>query len=212
MSHENDKQVEVLIADDHPLFRDGLARTIRQSTQLRLVAEATDPVAALDAIRHRQPDVAILDVELNGLHVLAAVAQDGLPTRIVLLAEHVRPDGTFEALAAGASGYLSKRVDGGVVCDAVCRIAAGGVVLCHEAQTVVSSEIALRHHGDRSLPPREHAVLVLMRDGLSYPEIGRRLHVAPSTVKTYAGRLFERLGVHDRVGAVVEGMRRGILD
>jgi two-component system nitrate/nitrite response regulator NarL len=213
MPHERDRQVEVLIADDHPLFRDGLARTIRQAPRLRLVAEVTDAVAALDAIRRLQPDVAIVDVELDGVPVLVAVAQAGLPTRVALLAEQVRPDAAYDAVAAGAGGYLSKRVDGGVVCEAVCRIAAGGVVLCQEAQTVVSSEIALRHHGARPLlPPREHAVLVLMRDGLTYPEIGRRLHVAPSTVKTYAGRLFERLGVRDRVGAVVEGMRRGLLD
>jgi len=213
MSQRQDRQVDVLIADDHPLFRDGLARTIRQAPQLRLVAEVSDAGAVLDGIRRLSPDVAIVAADLGGLRVLSAVSQERLPTRIVLLAEQVRPDVAFEAVAAGASGYLSKRVDGDVVCDAVCRVAAGEAVLCHEAQTVLSSEIVLRHRGDRALlPPRELEVLLLMRDGLSYPEIGRRLHVAPSTVKTYAGRLFERLGVRDRVGAVVEGMRRGILD
>jgi two-component system, NarL family, nitrate/nitrite response regulator NarL len=129
------------------------------------------------------------------------------------LAEDVRPDFAFEAVAAGAHGYLSKRVGGEVVCDAVHRIAAGGAVLCHEAQTVVTSEIQLRHQCDRPLlPAREHEVLVLMAEGLSYPEIGRRLHLAPSTVKTYAARTYERLGARDRLGAVVEALRRGILD
>jgi len=213
MAHDQETQIEVLIADDHPLFRDGLARTIRQDRGMRLVGESDACGATVEAIRRLSPDVAIVDAALDGLRILGAVAQDGLGTRVALLAEELRPDHAFEAVAAGASGYLSKRVAGDVVCDAVRRIAAGEAVLCHEAQTVVTSEIQLRHSGDRGvLPRREHEVLVLMAGGLSYPEIGRRLHVAPSTVKTYAGRVYERLGVQDRLGAVVEGMRRGILD
>jgi two-component system nitrate/nitrite response regulator NarL len=205
--------VRVLIADERPLFRDGLARAIRQTPQLRVVAEVTGAGAALAAIPRLAPDVALVDADHDVQRVLAAVGQEARATRVVVLAERVRQDLAFAAVAAGASGYLAKRVDGDVVRDAVLRVAAGGAVLCHEAQTVVSSEIAVRHHGNRPLlPPREHEVLVLMRDGLSYPEIARRLHVAPSTVKTYAGRIFERLGVRDRVGAVVAGMRRGILD
>ena len=213
MAHDRESQIRVLIADDHPLFRDGLARTIRQDRRLRLVGEADRAGAAMEAIRRLVPEVAVVDAALDGMRILGAVAQDGLVTRVALLAEQPRPDCAFEAVAAGARGYLSKRVGGDVVCDAVRRIAAGDAVLCHEAQTVVTSEIRLRHQSDRRLlPPREHEVLVLMADGLSYPQIGRRLHLAPSTVKTYAGRIYERLGVQDRLGAVVEGMRRGILD
>jgi DNA-binding NarL/FixJ family response regulator len=115
-------------------------------------------------------------------------------------------------VAAGARGYLSKRVKGGIVCDAVRRVAAGGTVLCDDAQTVVTSELRIRHQSERRLlTAREYDVLVLMADSLTYAEIGRRLHIAPSTVKAYAGRLCERLGARDRVGAVVEAMRRGIL-
>jgi two-component system, NarL family, nitrate/nitrite response regulator NarL len=213
MVDERDNQIGVLIADDHPLFREGLARTIRQDRRLRLIGEADDSASAIEAIRRCSPDVAILDATLDGLRILGAVAQDGLVTRIALLAEELRPDQAFEAVAAGAKGYLSKRVAGEVVCDAVRRIARGEAVLCQEAQTVVTSEIQLRHRSDRPLlPRREHEVLVLMAGGLSYPEIGRRLHLAPSTVKTYAGRIYERLGVQDRLGAVVEAMRRGIID
>jgi two-component system, NarL family, nitrate/nitrite response regulator NarL len=93
------------------------------------------------------------------------------------------------------------------------RIAAGGAVLCEEAQAVVTSEIRIRsERGRQLLTPRELEVLTLAAEGLSYPEIGRRLHLAPATVKTYAGRAYERLGARDRVGAVIEAMRRGILD
>jgi two-component system, NarL family, nitrate/nitrite response regulator NarL len=206
-------QIRVLVADRQPLFRESLARTIRQDRRLRLVGEAGDAGAALAGIRRSSPDVAIVDADLDGLRILGAVAQQRLLTRVALLAADVRPEVAFEAVAAGAKGYLSKRVAGETVCEAVRRIAAGGAVLCDDAQTVVSSEIRLRHQGDGGLlTTREHDVLVLMADGLSYPEIGRRLHLAPTTVKTYAGRAYDRLGVRDRLGAVVEAMRRGILD
>jgi two-component system nitrate/nitrite response regulator NarL len=212
MPRERETQVRVLVADDHPLFRDGLARTIRQDRDLYLVGEVEDATAALDAIRRFEPDVAILDVCLDGLRVLGAVAQDRLVTRVALMAEDVRPEVAYEAVAAGACAYMSKRVDGDVVRDAVRRIATGGAVLCDEAQTVLSSEIQLRNDSARrALSAREHEVLVLMAQSLSYPEIGRRLHIARSTVKTYAARIYERLGAHDRVAAVVEAKRRGIL-
>jgi two-component system, NarL family, nitrate/nitrite response regulator NarL len=205
-----DAQIRVLVADRHPIFRDGLARAVRQDTELRLVGDVEDAGRALDAIKRTAPDVAVLDAELDGLRILGAVGQQRLGTRVALLASDVRPDIALDAVAAGARGYLSKRVRADVVCDAVRRIAAGGTVLCDDAQTVVSAELRLRHAN--LLPRREYEVLVLMADSLSYAEIGARLHIAPPTVKTYAARIYERLGARDRVGAVVEAMRRGILD
>lgn len=213
MAHDGKAQIRVVIADGQPLFREGLARTIRQDRGLRLLAELDDGSAALRAIRELLPDVAILDVELEGLRVLGAVAQHGLPTHVALMTTEVRPDLAFEAVAAGARGYLSKRVRGDIVRDAVRRVAAGGAALCDEAQATVTAEIRLRHQGGRRLlAPREFEVLTLMAQGLNNVEIGRRLHLAPTTIKSYCGRIYERLGVSDRLSAVVEAMRRGLLD
>jgi two-component system, NarL family, nitrate/nitrite response regulator NarL len=212
MTHDNGAQIRVLIADRQPLFRDGLARAIDRETGLRLVAEADDAATALKAIRRLSPDVAVLDVDLDALRILAAVAQHGLGTRVALMTADVRRNDTFEAVAAGALGCLSKQVKADIVCDAIRRVAAGHAALCTEAQSVVTAEIRLRHRDDhRLLSPREFEVLQLMAQGLSYPEIGRRLHLAPTTVKSYAGRVYERLGVRDRLAAVVEAMRRGLL-
>jgi two-component system nitrate/nitrite response regulator NarL len=210
---ERHAQIRVLIADGQPLFRDGLARTIRNDRDLRLVDDVEDGAAALNGIRRLAPDVAILDADLDVLRVLGAVVQQGLSTRIALLTADVRRERAFEAVAAGARGYLSKRVRGDIVCDAVRRIAAGGAALCDEAQAIVTTEIRLRHQSDRRLlTPREFEVLVLMAEGLSNVDIGRRLHLAPTTVKSYGARIYERLGARDRIGAVVEAMRRGLLD
>lgn len=206
--------IRVLIADPQPLFRAGLARTILQDAALQLAAEAADGRTALGVIRRARPDVAVIDLELrDGRRVLSSVVRDRLATRIVLLTADLRPEVAFDALAAGAHGYLSKRVGPDAVRDAIRRVAAGEIALCDELQTVVGREIRLRHR-DRAtlLSAREHQVLALMADGMSGPEIGRRLHVAPSTVKGYTAHIYERLGVNERAHAVAEGMRRGLLD
>jgi len=213
MTLREPEQIAVLVADRQPIFLAGLVRTIRLDTGLRLVAGVEDGARALDEMRRLSPHVAIVDAELDALRILGAVAQHGLSTRVALISSAVTPDLAFGAVAAGACGYLSKRVSGDMVCDAVRRIAAGGAVLCDEAQAVMTSEIRLRFRRQHELlTPREYDVLTLLAQGLSYPEVGRRLHLAPATIKTYAGRAYERLGARDRLGAVVEAMRRGILD
>jgi two-component system nitrate/nitrite response regulator NarL len=205
-------QIKVFVADGQPIFLAGLARIVRLDERLRLVGEADAGAAARAAILRLVPDVAVLDAEL-GLRVLDAVAQHRLSTRVALLATEVRRDSAFDAVASGASGYLSKRATAEIVRDAIHRIAAGGSVLCEDAQTTVASEIRVRHgSGHALLTARELDVLKLAAAGLSHPEIGRQLHLAPTTVKSYATRAYERLGARDRLGAVVEAMRRGILD
>jgi two-component system nitrate/nitrite response regulator NarL len=213
MGADTGEQIAVLVADPQPLFLAGMVRAIRLDTGLRLVADVEDGARALKAIERLSPDVAIVGAELDGLRIVDAVAHRRIPTRVALMAADVTPDRAFGAVAAGARGYLSKGVRGDMLCDAIRRIAAGGSVLCHEAQTVVTSEIRLRYRSDHQLlTPRELDVLGLLAAGLSFPEIGRRLHLAPTTVKTYARRVYERLGARDRLGAVVEAMRRGMLD
>jgi two-component system, NarL family, nitrate/nitrite response regulator NarL len=206
-------QIRLVIADGQPLFREGLVRRMRQDPGLRVVAELADDRAVLEAIRRLGPEIAILDAGLRWARVIETVTQHRLRTLLILLAADVRPGEVFEAVAAGARGYLSKRVNGDIVCEAVRRVAAGGVALCEEAQTCVTGEIRLRHRDERGLlAPRELDVLALLAEGMTNAEIAARLHIAPTTVKSYCVRIYERLGVRERVGAVVEAMRRGLLD
>lgn len=216
MAPDISRPIRVVVADGQPLFLDGLARAIRQDSGLQLAAALDDGRAALDAIRSHRPAVAVVALELPGLdgrRVLAAAARDALPTAVVVLADGVRPDAAFDAVACGACGCLSRRAAAEVVRDAVRRAAAGEAVLCRELQSLVAREIQLRHRGERDvLSGRQREVLALMAQGLSSAEIAPRLHVAPSTVKTYCGQIYERLCVRDRAEAVAEGMRRGLLD
>lgn len=209
-------RVRVVVADDHPLYREGVVRAVRERPEFELVGEAADGRTALDAIRELVPDVAVLDVkmpELDGLQVLNAIRRDGLATRVVLLSAFLDGAVVFEAVAAGASAYLSKDAGRPEICDAIAAVARGETVLSREAQAGIASEVRTRGHVDRpALTSREQEVLVLVAEGHAAPEIGRRIYLSTATVKGHLQSIYEKLGVSDRAAAVAEAMRRGLLE
>lgn len=211
------RRVTVLVADDHPLFREGIARAVRERPDLELVGEAGDGRDALERIRDAAPDVAVVDLRLPGLDGVAianAVGRDALPTRVLLLSAFTEPQLVYEAMTAGAAGYFSKDADRDAVLDAIVAVARGESRVDPALQAALFAE--MRHRSaepDRPLlTPREHEVLRLMADGLSAPAIGRRLYLATTTVKSHQARVYEKLGVSDRAAAVAEAMRRGLLE
>jgi two-component system nitrate/nitrite response regulator NarL len=207
----------VLIADDHPLFREAIARVIGEQPELELVAEAPDGRAALEKIRELRPDVAVIDVrmpKLDGSDVLAALRDEGLPTNVVFLSAFLDSKTVYEAVAAGANAYLSKEADTAEIVSAIRVAARGETTLAPEVQTGLAEQIRLREEREARprLSEREHEVLGLIAQGLSAPEIGERIHLSTATVKTHLQHLYEKLGVSERAAAVAEGMRRGLLD
>jgi two-component system nitrate/nitrite response regulator NarL len=210
------QQIEVLVADAQPLYRDAVARVVRQDGALALVAELDDGRPALDAIRAFAPRVAVLDARLPGLggpRVAAAVARDGLPTSVLLLAADVHADEAYRALAAGACGYLSKAATGEDIRHAILRCARGEIVLGAAAQRGIAQAIRTRaKHEGPAFTPRERQMLERLARGLSTPAIAQELHVSRATVKTHLNHLYEKLEVSDRAAAVAVGMRRGLLE
>jgi two-component system nitrate/nitrite response regulator NarL len=209
--------VTVLVADDHPLFRDGIVRAVRERASLTLVGEAADGREALERIRELVPDVVVLDMklpELDGLQILAALRRDAVPSRVLILSAFTDGGVVHGALSAGAAGYLPKSVERAEVCDAIEAVARGGTVLDPSLQEGLLA--AVRASGaaaDRPwLTEREHEILVLIAEGLSAPGVAARLHLAPGTVKTHLSHLYEKLGVSDRAACVAEAMRRGLLE
>jgi len=209
-------QVRVLAADRQPLFLEAVARVVRQRADLDLVAELGEGRSALDMIARTQPDVAVLDERLPGLdggQVLNAVVRDGLPTRVLLVATKVRSDAVYQALAAGAGGYVSRLTSAPQLADAITGVAGGHVVLAQEVQTSLAHEIRRRSRGQRPvLADRERQVLLLLAEGLTAAEIGRRLHLSTGTVKTTLLKLYDRLGVSERSAAVAVALRRGLIE
>ena len=212
-----DHPTSVLIADDHPLFRDAIARVIAERADLERVAEAADGRAALAKIRELQPDVAVIDVrmpQLDGSDVLLALREEGLRTNVVFLSAFLDPKTVYDAVAAGANAYLSKEAETDEIVTAILAAARGETILGPEVQTGLAEQIRFREENESRprLSEREHEVLGLIAEGLSAPEIGERIHLSTATVKTHLQHLYEKLGVSERAAAVAEGMRRGLVD
>lgn len=207
--------VRVVVADDHPLFREGVVRALSSSGSVNVVAEAEDGSAALELIKAHQPDVALLDYRMPGMdgaQVAAAVRTQGLPTRVLLLSAHDESAIVYQALQQGAAGFVLKDSTRSEIVKAVLDCAQGRDVV---APTLIGGLAAeIRQRAQPSAPvlsAREREVLNRIAGGQSIPAIAGELYVAPSTVKTHVQRLYEKLGVSDRAAAVAEAMRQGLL-
>jgi two-component system nitrate/nitrite response regulator NarL len=203
-------RARVLIADDHPLFRDGLARAV--GTRFELVAAVGDGRTALAEIRRLEPDVAVVDLRMPGLSGLEVTARS--PARVLILSAATDSALVYAAVAAGASGYWSKQADRDAICDAIAAVARGEQVLDPALHAGLFGEIHARAvDGERPLlSDREHDILERIAAGKTAPAIARELYLSTATVKTHLAHLYEKLGVGDRAAAVAEAMRHGLLE
>jgi two-component system, NarL family, nitrate/nitrite response regulator NarL len=210
------ERVTVLAADSHPLYRDAISRAIKERPDLELVAQAEDGREALRAIGAMKPDVAVIErslSKLNGEQILNAVGRDRLGTRVILIGARPPSGHVYEAIADGVAGYLTTDTDARELCEAIAAVARGETVLAPALHTGLAGEIRLRQVPDRPvLSERENETLKLVAEGLSAPDIGRRLHLSTGTVKTHLEHLYEKLGVSERAAAVAQAMRRGLLE
>ena len=213
---DRDARVRILVADDHPVFREGIVRALRANPAAEVVAEVGDGRAALEAIAETRPDVALLDYklpELDGIAVIRAVMRDRLPTRVLVLSAHDESSVIYEALQAGASGYLPKESSREQIVAGVFAVARGESVLSSAVAAGLVGEIRLRSDSDApSLTEREQQILRLIAAGKSSPEIAAELFLGVTTVKTHVQHLYEKLGVSDRAAAVAEAMRKHLIE
>jgi two-component system nitrate/nitrite response regulator NarL len=206
----------VLLADDHPVYLDGLSAAIERAPDLELTATCRNGEEALMRIREDPPDVAVLDLRMARLTaqaVLAELQEDGgLPCRVLVLSVHTEGDDIHDCLSLGATGYVAKDADRSEICEAIRAVAAGRTVLSGEALGSMASELQQRRtarHG--LLTARETEILTRLANGASAPEIATQLHLSPATIKTHLHNLYVKLSVSDRAAAVAEGMRRGLI-
>lgn len=213
---ESHGQVRVVVGDDHPLYRDGMVRALNNSGRTEVVAAVADGLAALDAIREHQPDVALLDYKMPGIDGIAvahAVVRDRLPTRVLLLSATTEGAVVYRAIADGAAGYLSKNADRDEIVAAVVACARGDSVLPPELVTTLATQV--HRNAESSAPPlseRERQILRFIADGKTVPEMAAELYLAQTTIKTHIRRLYEKLGVSDRGSAVAQAMRNHLLE
>jgi two-component system, NarL family, nitrate/nitrite response regulator NarL len=209
-------RVTVVVGDDHPVYRQGVVRALKDTGTIDVVAEAADGRAVMEAIRQHRPDVAVVDYKMPGLtgfEVVHAVDRDRLSTRVIVLSAFDDAALVYQALAAGASGYLTKESDREEIAEAVSRCARGEKYVPAQLASGLASEVHQRARGDAALlSPRELEVVRLIAQGLSVPQMAKQLHLAPTTVRTHVQNLYEKLGVSDRGAAVAEAMRRRLLE
>lgn len=210
------RRLTILIADDHPVYRQGLERAIAERDELELVGSSADGREALERINELEPDVAVIDVRmpgLDGLAIVNAVKRDGLRTRVMLLTGYEDSAAAYRALAQGAAGYVSKASDHTELIDSIVTAGGGETVIAPQFAAGIANETQLRESSERpALTGREGEVLTLLAEGRTAERIADELHLSEATIKTHLHNLYEKLGVSDRAAAVATAMRWGLLE
>lgn len=205
--------IRVLVVDDHPVVRHGLASMLRLTPDVELVGEAADGQEALDAILARAPDVVLLDLRmprLSGVEVMRAARERGSTARFLVLTTYDTDEYIGPALAAGAQGYLLKDSPPEELLRAVRTLAQGQVAL---EPAVVARLLARVTEGPASdeLSARELEVIRLLVSGASNKEIATALGLSENTIKTHLSRIFDKLGARSRAEVVAIALQRGLL-
>jgi two-component system, NarL family, nitrate/nitrite response regulator NarL len=209
-------EITVLIADDHPVYRDGLARELNAHSGFTLLASVSGGHDALASIRRLCPQVAILDLrlpDLDGMAVLEAVEAERLPTGVIVLSAFGDSSTVYEAFGYGARAFLLKASTSSEIFETVRAVARGESVIPAMFQSGLAREIkARRGLLERPLlSPREIQVLRLAAEGQSAADMAAELNLTVATIKSHLQRIYEKLEVSDRAAAVASAMRRGLL-
>lgn len=208
--------MKVLIADDHGIVRSGLRKLLEGEDGIEVVGEACDGAEARDLALELRPDLAILDVkmpELNGLEATREIRTGAPEVSILILSMHEEERYLFEALKAGASGYVLKRAADSDLIDAIHAIERGEPFLTPEAQqALIRDVLGESHNHEEELTPREEQVVKLVAEAHTNKEIAELLGLAEKTAENHRSNAMRKLGMCDRVELVRYAIRRGLVE
>jgi DNA-binding NarL/FixJ family response regulator len=209
--------MRVLIADDHGIVRSGLRLLLERQADIEVVAEAADGAEARDLAVRERPDLAILDVKmpkLTGLQATREIKQQAPDVSILILSMHDDERYLFEALKAGASGYVLKAQADTDLLAAIRAVQRGEPFLTPEAQRTLIRDVLERggSTGDEDLTPREEEIVKLVAEANTTKEIAAILHLSEKTVENHRANAMRKLGMRDRVELVRYAIRRGLID
>lgn len=209
--------IRVAIADDHPLYRDGLRTMVESLPSLQFIGEAHDGVSAAELVERIQPDVLLLDLEMpagGGLEALRRIRALDVPTAVLVITMHEDDNSVVTAIEAGARGYVSKSADRNELERAIAACAAGGVVFgARLAGRLASLLSGPRDAAARAFPeltPRERDVLERLARGEGNEAIARALGLSPKTVRNQVSVILSKLAVIDRSAAMELARRAGL--
>ena len=202
--------IRIVLADDHPLTRAGIAEFLRLEDTLELLGEAEDGVKAWQLIQELKPDVALLDIRmpgLDGVSVVQKVKEARLPTATIMLTSYDAQQYVMASLRAGAKGFVLKTVAPKELATAIATVARGGLYLDPEVASVMGE----RDFDPEQLSAREREVLVLAAKGLSSKEVAAKLFISERTVQTHLASIYDKLGSKNKTEALLLALKYGIV-
>jgi DNA-binding NarL/FixJ family response regulator len=210
--------IRLVLADDHPIVLDGLERLFRAEADMEVLARCANGDETLRAVRHRRPDVAVLDIRmpgLDGLAVLRVVHREKLETRVVLLTASLDEDDLLEAVRLGVRGVVLKEMASQLLVQCVRKVHAGEKWLERQSFSRALEKMLRREAGAREaarvLTPREIEVVRMVAGGLRNREIGERLSISEGTVKIHLHNVYEKLQVTGRVELAAYAREKGLV-
>lgn len=211
--------IRVVLAEDHTLVRAGIHRLLDDLPGIEVVAEACDGREAVETVRKHLPDVAVMDIMMPGLNGITAIGQLRTETpgvRVIVLSMHDSEEFVWQALTAGAAGYLLKSSAASELEFAIRSVARGGSFLSPAvSRNVLSSYVRLGtsdHMATSRLTPRQREIVQLIAEGNTNNEIGTALGISLKTVETHRAQLMDRLDIHDVAGIVRYAVRMGLVE
>ncbi|MEV7428770.1 MULTISPECIES: response regulator transcription factor [unclassified Nocardioides] len=208
----SDRNISVLLVDDHQLIRDGLSGVLDLEHDMSIVGVAATVAEAMASYERLSPDVIVTDLQLQdgtGLDIVRAVRKRSNDTGLIVLTMHSGDEQIFAAMQAGASGFVGKDAPSGEVVKAARHAAVSPrSFIC----TGLVGAMMRRQAGESTkLSDREHEVLLLLADGLGAAQIGEKLYLSESTAKSHIAKIYQKLGAANRAQALVTAMRIGLL-
>jgi len=209
----------VVLADDHPIVRAGIRAELEKLSDVKVAAEAEDGRQALELVKVHQPDVVFMDISmrgLNGLEATAKITREFPQVRVVILSMHQNEEYFWQALKAGASGYLLKKAATTELASALRRVAAGEIYLTREISNRLVKKLPLQHLSHQKSPlekltDRQREILQLIAEGQTTKAIALILKVSPKTVEYHRAKLMERLNIFDVPGLVRFALQAGLI-
>ena len=201
--------IRLLLVDDHPVMRAGMANVLAMDPSFQVVAQADDGETALVLWAQHQPDVTLLDISMggiDGIETLRRLRVDHPSARVLILTSSDANENVRLALKAGACGYVTKNIRAAELAEAIRTAHAGGQILSEELKRKLTED-----EGSRHLTAREMEVLGLVRQGFTNNEIGRLLGISERTARAHMGTILEKLNASDRAAAVARGFETGVL-
>jgi DNA-binding NarL/FixJ family response regulator len=203
-------QIRILVADDHPIVREGLRGLIAVQPDILVVAEASNGREAIQQFRIHRPDVTVMDLqmpEMDGVDAVFAIRDEFPGARIIVLTTYAGDAQVLRALKAGAQGYLLKAVMHKELADNIRAVYAGRMAMTPEAAAQLAE-----HAGEEALTPKEIQVLRLIAAGNANKVIAAQISTSEETVKSRVKNILDKLGANDRTHAVTIGLKRGIIE